>query len=461
LKFTKLKELLAGYNTIFERVREFSSAEEEDAERVRGLEVALSGRKEAEDKIKAASEEHGRLNNELIEAELSFEQQRKYLTDLTELKGKAKCPRCGQALTSEHLSREVTAAEKAIIAAKEAIARVKASEPDVKRKVEELARIVEEFRNKDAELKNLKRALEKKKADKDRLNADLDRIHKELKARGYAGEKLSDIEAKVSEYNNLIGKMELLEKRLASEGEIREKISAASDEYKTKSRRREEFAKELEGVIFSQDELDEAEKQREELIEKKYAVEGEVKEIDFRLRENRKGRDELEEKKRGFMELKKEFEKSEARLHLLSRAREVFHTDKGIPKYLRDKYISTLGLTLTNYFRRFNENPAYKEAYFDKDYGIRVKATHGELSLEQLSGGEKVQLAVALRIALIEMLSPIRLLILDEPFGSLDIEHRELLGETLNKMSSGWQLILVTHVHVDSLQLESIQLEGY
>ena len=96
------------------------------------------------------------------------------------------------------------------------------------------------------------------------------------------------------------------------------------------------------------------------------------------------------------------------------------------------------------------------------EYDLVLRTNDGTLELGQISGGERVQLALALRIALIELISPAPLLIIDEPFGSLDQDHRELLGESLNKIGSLGQLITVTHIPVQSLQLEKrLDLGGY
>jgi len=64
-------------------------------------------------------------------------------------------------------------------------------------------------------------------------------------------------------------------------------------------------------------------------------------------------------------------------------------------------------------------------------------------------------------MALLELLSPMRLLMLDEPFGSLDKDHREALGESLNRIAGEGQLLIVTHIPVDSLQLPGLDLGGY
>jgi len=143
-------------------------------------------------------------------------------------------------------------------------------------------------------------------------------------------------------------------------------------------------------------------------------------------------------------------------------AREVFHRDRGLVRYLRESFIRELNAMLTRHFKQFNQNPRYVDVSFDRDYGIVFRTTTGDLKVSQVSGGETAQLALALRIALIDLMSPIPLLILDEPFGSLDEAHRELLGESLSKIAEQGQLILVTHVHVDSLQLQNrLDLGGY
>jgi exonuclease SbcC len=341
------------------------------------------------------------------------------------------------------------------------IKEVKKKEPSLRKNVEELKKDLEDIKEGEFEVRSLKEIVSKKLSDSERLVKEASELEMKLEALAYEGEDLSVVDDFVAEYNALKGKADLLEKELSREEKIKREIAENEGDYFKGSNLKEELSARFNGIIFDRVMLDEAEKNRGHLLDKKYSVEGMIREAEFKVSENLMRQKEISEKRETFMELKKGRDETEGKLNILSRAREVFHTDRGLPKYLRDKYIHALGALLTQYFKRFNQNPAYKEIFFDKDYKIQVKATSGLLSLEQLSGGERVQLAVALRISLIEMLSPIRLLILDEPFGSLDAEHRELLGETLNKMAAGWQLILVTHVHVDSLQLESIQLEGY
>ena len=231
------------------------------------------------------------------------------------------------------------------------------------------------------------------------------------------------------------------------------------EELKADIKETEEKAKSLE---CDDGALDALQKEKERLREGASDLKSKVEVSELKREYNREKRDSLKVRRDEFLELKMRSEALRKEENLLKDALEVFHTNKGIVKYLRERYISQLSSRMSYYFTRINQNPKYREIAFDKDYNIEIKTTEGSFSIEQLSGGEKVQLAIALRIAMIRMLSPINLLILDEPFGSLDREHREVLGEALNKIALDGQLVLVTHIVVDSLNLpEKVELGGY
>lgn len=459
-KYVSIREVLVEYKACEEKLAALASAEE-DAVKIEELSGKIEGKAEAEEKLAKAEEGYGRFNQALIESEVEVAKARDYLRQLSELEGKPKCPRCGQPLSKGHLMNEVVVCEQAIRNGEERIERIKAKDPEAKKILGELRNAVEDIRGAQVKLKTIQEARDKKHAEGRELSQELELLSARLKGSGYDGEELAVIEKHVGEHNSLKGKVEVFERKVAQEGGLERELAEVSGEHGVKLKEKDDANTKQSELSFDPKVLEACEGTREEYLKEKYGLEGQVKELDFKLRENKSKQEDVYGKMREYGKAKKDREESEAMLNLYSRAREVFHTDKGLPKYLRDKYIHALGRNLTQYFKRFNQNPGYREVYFNKDYQIQVKASTGELSVEQLSGGEKVQLAVALRIALIEMLSPIRLLILDEPFGSLDVEHRELLGETLNKMAASWQLILVTHVHVDSLQLESIELEGY
>lgn len=78
---------------------------------------------------------------------------------------------------------------------------------------------------------------------------------------------------------------------------------------------------------------------------------------------------------------------------------------------------------------------------------IIVSTALGELHASQLSGGQQTALSIALRLALINLISPsLNFLVLDEPSGNLDTDHQLMLADHLQNFSSS-QLLLITHHH--------------
>lgn len=82
------------------------------------------------------------------------------------------------------------------------------------------------------------------------------------------------------------------------------------------------------------------------------------------------------------------------------------------------------------------------------DFQIRVKVLGGELPINNASGGERVGISIALRLALAELImgrTPTTL-ILDEPTVYLDDERRKQIFEIIKELSKSLrQVIVVTH----------------
>jgi len=103
--------------------------------------------------------------------------------------------------------------------------------------------------------------------------------------------------------------------------------------------------------------------------------------------------------------------------------------------------------------RDFSErfNLAYSDIKIDDDYDISVLGSSGEQQIDQISGGERVALAIALRLAIAQVLSgKAEAIIMDEPTTHLDEERRK---ELVNILSSFFreggriipQMLIITH----------------
>jgi exonuclease SbcC len=133
---------------------------------------------------------------------------------------------------------------------------------------------------------------------------------------------------------------------------------------------------------------------------------------------------------------------------LLNKIRDAYGKD-GIQKMIRARARPLLEKTTRDLFERFNL--AYSDIKIDDDYNISVIGPSGEQDIDQISGGERVALAIALRLAIAQVLSGrIETVIMDEPTTHLDEERRKELVNILNSFFREGgriipQMLIITH----------------
>jgi len=133
---------------------------------------------------------------------------------------------------------------------------------------------------------------------------------------------------------------------------------------------------------------------------------------------------------------------------LLNKIRTAYGKD-GVQKMIRTRARPLLERSTRDLFERFNL--AYSDIKIDDNYNIAVIGPSGEQQIEQISGGERVALAIALRLAIAQVLSGrVETIIMDEPTTHLDEERRK---ELVNILSSFFreggriipQMLIITH----------------
>jgi exonuclease SbcC len=80
-----------------------------------------------------------------------------------------------------------------------------------------------------------------------------------------------------------------------------------------------------------------------------------------------------------------------------------------------------------------------------EDYGIIVAQMGNEREYNQLSGGEKMVAALAVRLALLREMSAIRVAFFDEPTAHLDEDRRENLAAQITQIKGFDQLFVISH----------------
>lgn len=129
---------------------------------------------------------------------------------------------------------------------------------------------------------------------------------------------------------------------------------------------------------------------------------------------------------------------------LLNDIRKLFGKD-GLQKDLRNISRPMIEQNTRAFFEKFNFE--YSDIKIDENYDITVYGPSGESQLEMVSGGERIAVALALRLGITQVLSKgaLELIMLDEPTIHLDSYRRKELVDLLKQMSIIPQMIIVTH----------------
>ena len=140
-----------------------------------------------------------------------------------------------------------------------------------------------------------------------------------------------------------------------------------------------------------------------------------------------------------------EFKKLENKFNKASLIRnEVGQMGRAISKYMLSG-ISNIASVNFNKITGRTERIEWSNEEKDK-YAVYLVGQERKIAFEQLSGGEQVSVAIAIRGTMTEYFTNSRFMILDEPTNNLDTERKKLLaeymGEILNNLE---QSIIVTH----------------
>jgi len=143
-------------------------------------------------------------------------------------------------------------------------------------------------------------------------------------------------------------------------------------------------------------------------------------------------------------EYEKKLDNTDDYLKLLKEIRNLYSKD-GIQKDLRSQSRPLIQKNTVKFFEKFNFN--YSDLKIDEDYNISVYGPEGETNLDMVSGGERIAIALALRLGITQLMSSgnLETILLDEPTIHLDKYRRTELIELLMNMSVIPQMIIVTH----------------
>jgi exonuclease SbcC len=223
----------------------------------------------------------------------------------------------------------------------------------------------------------------------------------------------------------------------------KEDFQAESEEIEKRLLRLSKDIKKLGGPLDTK-KFEKIKQNESELLDKFNDAQKEEARLESSLDSERKN---LESSKRHLIELKskeKEREKLSNFLVLLAGIRRLFHKD-ALQRDLRTKALPLIESYTQEIFDMFDL--PYTDLELTDDFNVVLFGSHGEESVDMLSGGERIASALALRMGIAKALSgsAMELIILDEPTIHLDSQRRQDLVEIIKKLSSIPQTIVVTH----------------
>jgi exonuclease SbcC len=174
-----------------------------------------------------------------------------------------------------------------------------------------------------------------------------------------------------------------------------------------------------------------------QLTGKKQMLTGQMDQLSISIKE-------LESKIKSFQKYETDLKHLKDFLKLLNFIRDLYGKD-GVQKDLRNISRPLIEEKTRDLFEKFNFE--YSDIKLDDDYDVTIYGPTGESSLDMISGGEKIAVALALRLGITQVLSggSLELIMLDEPTIHLDAYRRQELIDLLKKMSIIPQMIIVTH----------------
>ncbi|HEX8164019.1 MAG TPA: SMC family ATPase [Pyrinomonadaceae bacterium] len=140
-----------------------------------------------------------------------------------------------------------------------------------------------------------------------------------------------------------------------------------------------------------------------------------------------------------------EEQRAQTRLKRLDEATEFMReTLKKAGPEVTKSYVAHISVEANQLFREIT-GEAGRTLRWTSDYEIVVEEGGYERSFVNLSGGEQVAAALAVRLALLKQLSDIRVAFFDEPTVNMDAERRENLARQIGQVSHFDQLFVISH----------------
>jgi len=420
-----------------------------------------------------------------------------------------KCPVCGSKLTPEHkemvlkeqqekinsletlkeqLSKEKSNLEAQILKTKEELTHLQENvNPDL------LITIAKQISEKEDNIKTIENRLLQLKKDIDRLS-EIDKalsvLRKDLedlkssyesyitaektlqekkKDKDKLQKKKNDLEIKINEkkteLQQILQKITLPEEKIAGElerlmqlkneeiklstiisrkNQVLEELDNKRMKFNEHKQKVEEIKNQLKDLGFDEKKYQEIKNTFSELQDKVANLSTNLEKEKGLLIEIKEQITKLEKELKGLEEKSKEYKRLEKYIEFLKNIRKQFDKDH-IQNMLRQRSKPIIEYYTQNIFQEFNMS--FSDIRLTDDYNVVLLNDGAEFDIDMISGGERIAVALALRLGIAKALAgeKLELIMLDEPTVHLDPQRREDLVNILVQMRSIPQVIIVSH----------------
>lgn len=405
----KQKELLENYNS---EIYDNGIIIQDLTEEIEVLNFELSGNRQGLDKLLEIEISPLKARSELIEKD------KKELLEISanvqELHNKAvKLEEIDKALKTHKEQLEVVKEKnEKYLAAKGSLESL-GNKTELEKELQDVNKSIEENKNAIFDLKVPKNVV--------------DNIHEEIKNLVSLQEKCQRMEGEVSQKDSILKRLQENKDNITETGkalaELNQKLEQLNYNSDVHERIRADW--ELKNTTVN------------DLTARKHSLLGQLEQLSQSIKE-------LEQKLESYKELEGELKRLKDFLKLLYYIRDIYGKD-GVQRELRNLSRPLIEDKTRELFERFNFE--YSDIRLDENYDVSIYGPGGESNLDMISGGEKIAVALALRLGITQVLSGgnLELIMLDEPTIHLDSYRRQELVELLKKMSILPQMIIVTH----------------
>ncbi|MEM3816233.1 MAG: hypothetical protein QW341_05240, partial [Candidatus Bathyarchaeia archaeon] len=318
---------------------------------------------------------------------------------------------------------------------------------------EEIKALEEAYREYDAAKRELSRwpPREEIEANLERINGEIEALSNEIETLltglGYKPadpeKELDDLRVKKAEYD----RNEPLARRLEA---LRAEVQSLISEISAESLELERIKVSIKELAYDESLHRMVQQEYEKKISEKIRLVEKISGLRAELERAEIEKEKCEEEIKRLSEREREKAKVEEFIKILQNIRNAFHKD-GVQRLIRARSRPLLERFTRDFLEKFNLE--ISDIHIDDDYNISVIGPAGLQSIEQISGGERVALAISLRLAIARVLSDrVEAIIMDEPTIHLDEERRR---DLINILSSFFreggriipQIIVITHHH--------------